>query len=144
MQQGPLVDIRNTCLRRGSGGHRAQRSSLRVPFEKIGKEILPPQFQLSLVLCGDFLSRKMNRSYRKKNYPANVLSFPYGKNEGEIFINMAKAAREAKKYGIPPRDRIAHLFIHGCLHLLSWKHGSRMDARENRILKKFSFQTIVP
>jgi len=115
---------------------------VRVPFKDIGEHVLPPTYQLSLVLCGDSLSRKMNRLYRKKNYPPNVLSFPYGQREGEIFINLKKATQEAKRFGIAPRDRIAHLFIHGCLHLLKWKHGNRMEMREKHILKRFGFRII--
>ena len=138
MQYGPTVEIRN--MTRGS--------SSRVPFKKIAQEILPERYQLSLVLCGDTLSRRINRTYRqprqtnKKNYVPNVLSFPLDKYEGEIFLNVRKAEREAKTLGISARKRIAHLFVHGCLHLKGLKHGTKMDASEKRILKKFRYKMV--
>ena len=108
-----------------------------IPFEKMARDILGNKYNLSLVLCGDTLARRINREYRKKDYPANVLSFTLSKNEGEIFLNIRKAEREAKALGIPSRQRIAHLFTHGCLHLAGLPHGKKMDGLEKKILSKF-------
>lgn len=110
-----------------------------IPFEKIADNTLGRRYSLSLVLCGDTLSRRLNRAYRKKGYPANVLSFPLSKNEGEIFLNVRKAVREAKVLGISARQRIAHLFVHGCLHLRGRRHGVEMEKLERYTLKKFGF-----
>lgn len=110
-----------------------------IPFEKIAGEILGKSYSLSLVLSGDKLARRINRTYRKKDYSPNVLSFPLQKNEGEIFLNVRKAEREAHAMKIPSRARIAHLFAHGCFHLRGLKHGAKMDTEEQRILKRFGF-----
>ncbi len=110
-----------------------------IPFEKIARDILDRHYVLSLVLTGDALARRINRAYRKKDYAPNVLSFPLLKNEGEMFLNVRKAEREARSLGIPRRLRIAHLFIHGCLHLKGYKHGARMETMENGVLKKFGY-----
>lgn len=127
MQQ--IVSIRNTT-----------RGSLpRVPFENLAEEILGRKYELSLVVCGDLLAQEMNMKYRKKTYKPNVLSFPLDKNEGEIFLNTACATREAKKAGMKSLDRIAHLFVHGCLHLKGLPHGKKMDALEKKYLKKYGF-----
>lgn len=123
------MSVEITCTVRG-------RTPL-IPFEKMARDVLGKDYNLSLVLCGDKLTRKINCTYRKKNYPANVLSFPLSKNEGEIFLNVRKAEREAKVLGISSRQRIAHLFAHGCLHLRGLRHGRKMDASEKRILSKF-------
>ena len=81
-----LVEIRKTT-----------RGSLpRIPFEAIAHALLSKHYQLSLVLCGDTLARKINRTYRKKTYAANVLSFPLDKYEGEMFLNVEAAARDRK------------------------------------------------
>ena len=108
-----------------------------VPFEKIARELLPRDYSLSLVLCGDSLSRRLNRENRKKDYSANVLSFPLSKTEGEIFINVRKAAKEAGTNTI--NARIAHLFVHAILHLKGLKHSDKMDGTEQRILRRFGF-----
>lgn len=110
-----------------------------IPFEKIARDILSERYVLSLVICGDTLARRINRTYRKKEYSPNVLSFPLGEYEGEIFLNVRKAEREARAAGISARERIALLFVHGCLHLRGFKHGAKMDTEEQRILKRFGF-----
>jgi len=111
----------------------------RIPFEKIARDILGERYILSLVICGDALARRINRAYRKKDYAPNVLSFPLGEYEGEIFLNVRKAECEAKTAGISTRERVAHLFIHGCLHLAGLPHGKEMDSLEKKILAKFGF-----
>jgi rRNA maturation RNase YbeY len=111
----------------------------RLPFEKMGKAILGPKYELSLVICGDSLAQRMNKEYRKKSYKPNVLSFPISKTEGEIFLNVQCAAREAKKYKTTLPKRLALLFVHGCFHLKGLKHGTKMEAAEQKILKRFGY-----
>ena len=123
-----MVDIRYTL-----------KAKIRVPFEKMGRSALPKGYQLSLVICSDRLAQRMNKEYRKKTYRPNVLSFSLSKNEGEIFLNIKKAAREARMMQISTDARIAHLFVHGCFHLAGHDHGDRMDALELKVLKKFGF-----
>src|SRR5580692_5286645 len=109
----------------------------RLPFEKMAQRILGNKYELSLVICGDSLAQRMNKEYRKKSYKPNVLSFPLSKHEGEIFLNVQCAKREAKKYGTTLQKRLALLFVHGCFHLKGLKHGSKMEAAEQRVLKRF-------
>jgi rRNA maturation RNase YbeY len=73
-------------------------------------------------------------------YAPNVLSFPLAKNEGEIFLNVRKAEREAKTFGVAARSRIAHLFVHGCFHLAGLPHGKKMDSGEEKVLKKWGLR----
>lgn len=91
-------------------------------------------------MCGDALARRMNRQYRNKSYFPNVLSFPLSKYEGEIFLNIPCAAREARRYGLSLRTRAALLFVHGCLHLKGLSHGRTMERTERRILRAFSIE----
>lgn len=110
----------------------------RVSFNAIAQNSLPRGYHLSLVLCGDALARKTNRAYRKKGYAANVLSFPLAPREGEIFLNIHAAKREAKKYGVEFRARLVLLFAHGCLHLKGMRHGKKMEALEAKLVRRFS------
>src|SRR3989344_3740310 len=126
----PVVKIRNVM--------RGRRP--RVPFEKMARMILGPRYELSLVICGDTLARSLNRTYRKKGGPANVLSFPLGKKEGEIFLNIRKAERESRTFDIAVQERIARLFIHGCFHLKGYMHGEKMEREEGRILRASGFR----
>ncbi len=129
-----MLDIRTTLrpapFLKGAG---------RIPYEAIAQKILGAKYELSLVICGDELARRMNREYRKKTYKPNVLSFPLSKNEGEIFLNVRAAAREARRYKVPLRDRLAFLFVHGCFHLKGLLHGRTMEGQEQRVLRSFHF-----
>ena len=109
----------------------------RIPFERIVHAVLGKKYELSLVICGDTLARGMNRTYRKKTYAANVLSFPLSRSEGEIFLNVRASEREAKKYAVSKPARLALLFVHGLLHLKGLPHGRTMESEERRILRKF-------
>lgn len=116
---------------------RTVKDTVRLPFESMANAVLPAGYQLSLVICGDRLAQRMNSDYRKKTYRPNVLSFPLSNSEGEIFLNIRKAAREAKQEGISRDKRLALLFVHGCLHLAGHTHGGPMEALEAKVLKKF-------
>lgn len=117
---------------------RTVTDTVRLPFEKMAEAALPKGYQLSLVICGDRLAQRMNTEYRKKTYRPNVLSFPLSKSEGEIFLNIRKAAREAKQEGISRDKRLALLFVHGCFHLAGHDHSDAMEALERKVLKKFN------
>ena len=95
------------------------------------------KYQLSLVFVGDKKSQTLNKSYRGKDQPTNCLSFSLGGNSGEIFLNLAKAKKEAPDFGRKFADFVAFLFIHSCLHLKGYEHSSRMETAENKFLKKF-------
>ncbi|MDO8522142.1 MAG: rRNA maturation RNase YbeY [bacterium] len=110
-----------------------------IPFAGIARAVLNERYVLSLVICGDTLARRINRTYRKKDYSPNVLSFPLGEYEGEIFLNVRCAEREARAAKMNVRERIALLFAHGCLHLRGLRHGTVMENMEKNILKKFGF-----
>ena len=109
----------------------------RIPFERMTHAILGPRYELSLVICGDKLARSVNKKYRGKTYAANVLSFPLSKTEGELFLNARCAAREAKKYGVSARARLALLFVHGLYHLKGRRHGRTMEREERNTLGHF-------
>lgn len=130
----PTVSIRTT-LRPAP----AAPAVPRLPFEEMATKILSERYDLSLVLCGDALARRMNRTYRKKEYAPNVLSFPLDRYEGEIFVNVDCARREARMYGVSLRERLALLFVHGCFHLKGLDHGKKMESAERAVLASFGF-----
>jgi rRNA maturation RNase YbeY len=126
---------------------RTVKGAASLPYERMAAHILGPRYSLSLTLCGDALARRMYRRYRepalrqkepRTTYASNVLSFPYAKDEGEIFLNVRKAEREAKQLGIPAKKRIALLLVHGCFHLKGHLHGDTMEGLERDVLRKFS------
>ena len=109
----------------------------RFKWQKVSDAILGPDYDLSLVFASDELSQKLNREHKGKDKPTNVLSFPLGKDAGEIFLNPSVAKREAKNLGETAKNRLIYLLIHGCLHLKGLTHGSRMDAKEKEFSQIF-------
>ncbi|MCH7883229.1 rRNA maturation RNase YbeY [Patescibacteria group bacterium] len=97
----------------------------RLSWEKIKNKILSSRYSLSLV----FLSRKrmaeLNRKYRKKSGPTNILAFPLEKFSGEIFIDLSVAGKEAKERGVSFRKYVLYLFVHALLHLKGLRHHTK-------------------
>jgi|SRR5680860_564681 len=109
----------------------------KVPFSDIKNYIMGSKYELSLVFVGDTLSKRLNTTYRGKPKVANILSFPYSKTDGEIFIHLGKTESEAKKFEHTYQQHLAFLLIHGLLHLKGMDHSAKMDSEEQRILKHF-------
>jgi probable rRNA maturation factor len=95
-----------------------------------------PAAELAIVLTHDSAIRVLNRDWRGFDKPTNVLSFaapqPRGRNGplGDIVIAYETAAREAKDEGKPLRHHLAHLAVHGFLHLIGYDHETDRDARK--------------
>ena len=86
----------------------------------------------------------LNKHFRKKNYPTNVLSFPYGRGGGDIVLCHPVIAKEARAQGKTLLAHYAHLVVHGVLHLRGHDHlgkseAARMERAEIRILRRLGF-----
>ncbi len=108
-----------------------------VPFLPIKEKILGKNYNLSIIFCSPLESRLKNKTYRDKDYPTNILSFPLSKDEGEIYISLSTARRDAKNFDMSYSKFLHLLVIHGCLHLKGRDHGSTMDNEEDEYLSKF-------
>ena len=93
---------------------------------------------------------RLNRAFRDRDYATNVLSFGYGAPArgivlcGDIVLCAPVVRREARAQGKTLAAHIAHLAVHGALHLQGHDHMSpraaaRMEALEKRILAKLGF-----
>ncbi|WP_051278396.1 rRNA maturation RNase YbeY [Solimonas flava] len=112
---------------------------------------LPKRFgELTIRIVDEDESRALNRDYRGKDKPTNVLSFDgaaaVGAQEvlGDLVICAPVVAREAIEQNKTLREHWAHMVVHGCLHLQGYDHeiepdARRMEAREIRILKSLGF-----
>jgi probable rRNA maturation factor len=103
----------------------------------VKERVLGTRYELSLVFIGAARSQTLNRTYRHKDYPTNVLAFPLHEQAGEIFINVDRVRTEARTFGRTPSEHACALFIHACLHLKGHRHGSRMENTEARLIKAF-------
>jgi probable rRNA maturation factor len=90
--------------------------------------------ELSLALVTDPEIHVLNRQYREKDKPTDVLSFPLADKLqpsllGDVVISVETAARQAQRRGHSLREELQILLIHGVLHLLSYDHEiSRSEA----------------
>jgi probable rRNA maturation factor len=109
----------------------------RLPFLSIKEKLLGKNYNLSVVFCVPKESQEKNKTYRGKDYPTNILSFPLSDNEGEIYISLSTARHDAKNFDMSYQKFLHLLFIHGCLHLKGHLHGSTMEELEDTHLKQF-------
>lgn len=106
--------------------------------------------ELSVVFGNDRMLQGLNRIYRQKDRPTNVLAFPQaspvGRAEGgllgDIVVSLPIATQEAAALQQSLEERVGYLLLHGLLHLLGHDHEAprqrrRMEALEQQILAQF-------
>jgi probable rRNA maturation factor len=88
--------------------------------------------RINLVLVSDAEIQRLNRRFRHKDKPTDVLSFSMDEDGvlGDIAISTETTRRNAKKYGVSYKTEMKRLVIHGVLHLLGYDHGVRMRHAE--------------
>ena len=145
----------NRWAQAACGAHLARNKRAQLP--PIEKELA-----LTIRVVGAAESRRLNRTWRNKDKPTNVLSFPaatlspgvtgtpprFPINEfaelGDLAICAPVVAREAREQRKPLQAHWAHMVVHGVLHLLGYDHETDrdaevMEARETKILAQFGY-----
>jgi len=103
---------------------------------------------IDVTLTDDAEQRQLNRIYRGKDAPTNVLAFPQAETAspadapvllGDVVLAFETVCREATEQKKPFADHLRHLVVHGVLHLLGFDHekaadAAAMEAREIKIL----------
>lgn len=104
------------------------------------------QAEVSVVLADDNFVQSLNKQYRHKDKPTNVLSFENeGLMAGDIVVAYETTLRESKEKGIPFRAHLAHLLTHGILHLQGYDHmtdkqAEKMEKLEIKLLQKLGYE----
>lgn len=112
---------------------------------------LEPQAEVGVVLADDEYIRQLNRQYRNKDMPTDVLSFAMNDHcatehepditeapedieilLGDIVISLETTARQALEFGHSLERELAYLTVHGMLHLLGYDHEEEEDRAEMR------------
>ena len=118
--------------------------------------------ELSLMLVSDRRMRALNRRYRNKDRPTDVLAFPlldrgqiyFPRRKinlspillGDVVISMSTAKRQAAALGHSLREEVARLLVHGVLHLLGYDHersardAAAMARKEQTVLRAIRSQ----
>lgn len=105
---------------------------------------------IDITLTDDAEQRRLNRTYRGKDTPTNVLAFPGADPDlplppgaprilGDVVLALSTIRREADEQQKPFADHLRHLVVHGVLHLIGYDHeepaaASEMEMREIAIL----------
>ena len=109
-----------------------------------------PSAELGILITDDATVHDLNRRYADEDKPTDVLSFSLREGEefvspddterlGEVIISLDTAKRQAEEAGRALEAEVAHLLVHGILHLLGYDHAEpdeerAMQARERELL----------
>ncbi|HME82595.1 MAG TPA: rRNA maturation RNase YbeY [Candidatus Eremiobacteraceae bacterium] len=104
---------------------------------------------VTLVLTTDEAVRRLNRRYRGKDVPTDVLSFELGGGErpgepfGDVVVSVDAARRQARDYDATLSEELLRLIVHGTLHLCGYDHHERREAARmhgltRRLIKELS------
>jgi probable rRNA maturation factor len=123
------------------------------PFEGVSRAVVQrrahkmlralalPAVELSIALVDDAAIQALNRSYRKKDKPTDVLSFAQkddpstlrdGDLLGDVILSIPTTARQAREQKRPLLDELTMLLAHGMLHLVGYDHRT---AAEDRVMR---------
>jgi probable rRNA maturation factor len=107
--------------------------------------------ELSILFCDDPFITELNRTYRRKNCPTDVLSFAQASQGasvqtrvlGDIVISLETVERQCAGERAAMRAEVKLLFCHGLLHLLGYTHDSAAE-RRTMIEKQALYLNITP
>jgi probable rRNA maturation factor len=95
--------------------------------------------EISVLFASDAEAARLNAEWRQKTYAPNILSFPASQTQdvpvgepkplGDLILAVGTVTREAEEQGKPLTSHLAHLIVHGTLHLLGFDHIEERDAR---------------
>ena len=136
MKKGVPVSIK-PCL---STGRNPKGKLPSLPFQLLKNEILGHSYELSIVFADKQTSQSLNRRWRGKNKPTNILSFSLSKNAGELIIHLPTVKKEKGAFGMNFKNFLGLIIIHGMLHLKGMQHSSKMEVKERQFCKRFGFK----
>ncbi|WP_304543740.1 rRNA maturation RNase YbeY [Sulfurimonas microaerophilic] len=122
------------------------KTDLEIDFSKL-ETILKSltEKEIELIITDNDDIQTINKQYRDKDYPTDVLSFPYEDMPfsplGSIVISKNFVEEKSNELGHSIQDEFTLLFIHGLLHILGYDHevdNGEMREMEEKLIKKFS------
>jgi probable rRNA maturation factor len=116
-------------------------------FRRWARAALERNARVTVRVIGNGEARMLNRTYRGRNYPTNVLTFVMREQpslEGDLALCAPVIAREARAQRKSAAAPYAHLVVHGVLHLQGYDHENELEARvmerrETRIVTQLGF-----
>ena len=108
---------------------------------------------VTVILVDNAYIRALNRRWRKRNAPTDVLSFAMNLGPdaaynygvlGDVYISVERAREQAREYGVSFREELARLVVHGVLHLAGYDHEKPAEARRMRSREETFLRTTFP
>lgn len=133
--------MRVEVSRSGTASRVVSAAEVRAASEAMLRALKLPRAELSVLLCDDETIHALNRDYRKKDKPTDVLAFAMREGDdghlagdllGDVIISLETAKRQARERGVVTRDEVMMLLAHGLLHLLGWDHQTDADDKRMR------------
>jgi probable rRNA maturation factor len=115
-----------------------KRKLPRLRFTHIKDAVIGEEYDLSLVFVGKQKMQTLNRTYRSKDSPTDILSFSVSDDMGEIYICRDISNKKAAAFERTENNYLEFIFIHGLVHLQGHDHGEKMEKIEKKFRKKFS------
>ena len=140
--------------------------NISLPYNKIGKKFFTAttekifniididNISVNIILTDNKFIQSINKNYRKKNSPTDVISFAYRDDDlfpnhegdieelGDVYISLEKASEQSLDFGVSLKDELKRLLIHGILHLLGYDHElsaeeeKKMSEMEDNVFNK--------
>ncbi len=116
---------------RASKNPPVRASEVRRRAERMLEALRMQKAELSILLCDDATIHELNRDYRKKDRPTDVLAFAMREGEGgalnpallgDVVISLETARRQAREHRRSIVEEVTFLLAHGLLHLLGYDH----------------------
>lgn len=128
----------------GAGGA-IDPARLEAAVRRVLEELGAADAELSVTLLDDAEISRINREYLSHDGPTDVISFPLtspgGPVVGDVYIGVDQARRQAEELGVPLREELVRLAVHGTLHVLGHEHpegddreGSEMYRLQERLV----------
>lgn len=114
------------------------QAGARAIVQKLGSDVAGGA---TIVLADDAEVRRLNATWRGKDKPTNVLSFPAPETPGprpflgDVILAVETICTEAGDMQVPPEHHFQHLVVHGLLHLLGYDHEADEEAEEMEALE---------
>lgn len=117
-------------------------------FSQVAKKVLKGENRQTETISLAFVNKaeieELNKKFRKKNKPTDVLSFELKNRNilGEIIICPDVVTENAKKYGVTLKSELLKVFVHGILHLCGYDHersdreAEKMEEKQNKYLSE--------
>ena len=98
------------------------------------------ELELSLTLLDDAAMRELNRDWLGHDRPTDVIAFALGEGEaeplGDVYIGVERAIEQAAEAGVPVREELVRLAVHGTLHVLGYDHDEGAARQQGEMWRR--------